>query len=332
MTKNHASGLFTWILILTMAAAQTSIASDNRSAPAIVHDSWSSGAPMPTARQGVATGVIKGKVYVVGGAANGEILAVNEIYHVGTNTWTTGAPMPTPSWVGASAVANGILYVIGGQDNNGNLLSLVQAYDPVTNAWSTKTPMPTARNSVTAAVYKNILLNQYVIYVVGGFNYNGRLAIVESYNTATDTWTEEAPLLVGKSLAAVGLLGSKIVAAGGLSNSGITGDNEGYNVAKNMWTTLTADPTPRQAGCAWAIAGQFYFAGGSASPAGDQPLSALEAYSSKTKSWMTLASIPQAVIAPGSADVGGRLYCIGGTDNAGSLGGTVYNYVQIYQP
>jgi hypothetical protein len=42
--------------------------------------------------------------------------------------------------------------------------------------------------------------------------------------------------------------------------------------------------------------------------------------------------MPQAVVGPGSASVGGRLYCFGGADNGGLFLGNVFNYVQIYQP
>lgn len=302
----------------SIAAAQT---------PEVTHNTWSSGTAMPTARQAAFVGAIGKNIYVVGGATNTEIVNVNEIYSTKTNRWTTGASKPTATWAGASAVVNGILYVIGGSDSGSDVLNTVEAYDPVANSWSTNSPMPTARNSMTAVVDKGI------VYVIGGFDFsNQRLTTVESYNPATDTWKEEAPLLVGKSGAALGLLGATIVAAGGLSNSGITGDNEAYSASKNKWTALTADPTPRQAGCAWAIAGKLYFGGGTPNGSGGNPLNLLEAYSSRTKSWTTLASMPQPVIGPGSADVGSRLYCFGGSDIGVLFAGTVYDNVQIYQP
>jgi hypothetical protein len=50
------------------------------------------------------------------------------------------------------------------------------------------------------------------------------------------------------------------------------------------------------------------------------------------KTWTTLASMPQALVGPGSASVSGRLYCFGGSDSGPLVGGTVFNNVQIYQP
>lgn len=138
---------------------------DDGSAPAIVHNTWSSGTAMPAARFGAFAGAIGKSIYVVGGGINAQYqaTAVNEIYNTKTNKWTTGAPDPTPRELGASAVVNGILYVIGGSTSASGSLNLVEAYDPASNTWTTKAPMPTARNSMPAVVDKN------VIYVIGGF-------------------------------------------------------------------------------------------------------------------------------------------------------------------
>ena len=88
-----------------------------------------------------------------------------------------------------------------------------------------------------------------------------RLNTVEKYNITTNTWTEEAPLLVGKSDPSAGLVGSTIVAADGYTTSEDTGDNEAYNIATNKWSS-EADPKPRNASCFGAISGQLYVAGG----------------------------------------------------------------------
>jgi len=296
----------------------------------IVHNSWSKGALMPTAVFGAATGAIGTKVYVVGGGTSSAVVNNNQIYNTVTNKWTTGAAMPTARFAAASAVVNGILYVIGGCDSGCatgvGAMSVVEAYDPASNTWTTKAPLPTATDSINAVVEKGI------IYVVGGYvPGGGRVPTVFSYNPATDTWATEAPLAVGKSEAALGLLGSTIVAAGGYTNSGVTGDNEGYSASTNTWKSLAADPTARQAGCVAASSGLLYFAGGAGGGTGP-PLSVNESFSATANKWTTLMSMPLAVIGPGSAEVNNLLYCFGGSNNGGLFQGTVYNNVQIYQP
>jgi influenza virus NS1A-binding protein len=177
--------------------------------------------------------------------------------------------------------------------------------------------MPYAFDSMPAVADKDI------IYVIGGNVFgSGIIANVESYNTTTDTWTEEASLPAATAWQSVGLLGAKIVAADG---DPLSGDNEGYNVKKNTWAKLAADPTARYAGCFSVIKGELYVAGGWN---GTTALSVSEAYSAKTNSWTTLASMPESNGYSGSAEVGGRLYCFGG--NPGNQ--TSDDYVQIYQP
>jgi N-acetylneuraminic acid mutarotase len=245
----------------TPTAAQTSATSDDRSEPAAVPNTWSFGAVMPTARSGVAAGVIKGKVYVVGGESSSVVLNVNEIYNPAKNTWTTGAPMPTARWFPASAVVDNILYVIGdcpsGCSTGPGATSVVEAYDPATDTWSTKSPLPTATSGAGGVAVNGI------IYVVGGVEPGPeRVATVYSYNPATDTWAREASMQVPKAGAATGALGTTIVAAGGYTNGAYVSDNEIYSVGKNSWKTAASDPTARSTPCSWGIAGQLYVAGG----------------------------------------------------------------------
>ncbi len=288
----------------------------------VLHNVWSRGAAMPTAVQGAAAGVIDGKIYVVGGATNTETVALTQIYNPATNSWSTGEAMPTARWVPAGAVVNGILYVIGGNPNGNSQTNSVEAYDPSTNKWSTKASMPTARDSIGAVVDNGI------IYVIGGYSAGARLTTVESYNPATDEWKEESPLKVGESEAALGLLGSTIVVADGLTDGGATGDTEGYDVATNVWSTLTADPHPRQAPCAAPVSGLLYSVAGT----NGSPLTVNESFNDATDKWTTLAPIPEAVVVPAGATVNNQLYCFGGSNNGAFGAGTVFSYVQIYQP
>ena len=292
----------------------------------IVHNSWSSGAVIPTAVQYPATGTIGSKIFVVGGVTNSAITGTNQVYTPAGNTWTTAAAIPTPVYGPASAVVNGLLYVIGGYTTttgNGTPTGAVQVYNATTNTWTTKASMPTARGSAAAVV------NAGMIYVIGGNGSTARLNTVEKYNPATDTWSTEAPLLTGKSEPSAGLVGTTIVAAGGFTVSSDTGDNEGYNVSTNKWSALTFDPAPRNASCFGSLLGQLYVAGGGNNGAQE---TLTESFSVGTNKWTTQASMPQAVISPGSAVSGGLLYCFGGSNTGVALSGAVYNNVQIYQP
>jgi len=185
--------------------------------------------------------------------------------------------------------------------------------------------MPTTLHDAGVAVVHNI------IYLVGGNSEpTNRANTVESYNPATNTWTEEAPLLVGKSEPSVGLVGTTIVAAGGYSASEDTGDNEGYNVSSNSWTSLATEPTGTNSSCVGSAKGSLYLAGGSNSSG--NAVDNTQSFKVSKNKWTTQASMPQAVVAPGSAVYKSVLYCFGGGSFGTQFEGSVYNNVQIYQP
>ena len=293
--------------------------SDQSQAPAVNHNTWTSGAALPTPRMGMAAGAIGQNIYVVGGYDNSSVFGINEIYNIKTNKWTTGAPDPTARAFTAYAVVNKVLYVIGGSDFS-ELLALNESYNPATNTWTTLAPMPYVQESASAVAVKD------TIYVIGGQNQSGYLNNVAVYNTVTNTWTEETPMQVAKGWLAVGLLGTSVMATDGSAGAGTYfGDNEAYNTKNNTWAEVPADSTSRQVGCYAAIKGQLYVAGGN----NGSLLTQNEAYNPKTKSWVTLAPIPNEVWgAVATTTAGGRMYCFGG----GHYQETVYNYVQIYQP
>ena len=309
---------FRMILITLVVAGFTLLASAQ--APVINHNTWTSGAAMPTPLAFSTASVLKNEIYVVGGNDGTGEAADVQIYNPATNTWGTGPSYPTGIGSASSAVAENILYVIGGTIDGVNPTNAVWAYNPKTKAWTAAAAMPTARWGSEAVVEKNI------IYVSGGqANENGQepLATVESYNPATNTWTEEAPMLVAKSQGGAGLIGTTIVFADGGNSGGPTSDNEGYDAATNTWKSLAPDPTGRSGPCGGSIGSKLYVAGG----AGGNTLT--ESFQLSKNKWTTLAPATQSTMFLASAVYKGQLYCIGGW---ASFGGPVINNVQIYQP
>jgi N-acetylneuraminic acid mutarotase len=112
---------------------------------------WASAADLPTPRFFPASGVIDGRIYVVGGAAShGSAssqeermrlrtpLSVVEVYDPASGRWTTTPDLANPrGWLSASVVA-GRLYVIGGRSSapEGGILEVdgalpgIEAYTP----------------------------------------------------------------------------------------------------------------------------------------------------------------------------------------------------------
>jgi len=126
--------------------------------PAVTHNTWTSGAPMPTAIKFPAgIGVIKGEIYVVGGNTASAVIADTQIYNPVANAWSTAAALPAATFAGASAVVKNVLYVFGGLTSGITYTNAVWAYNLKTNTWSAKAAMPTARASTAAVVEKNIV-------------------------------------------------------------------------------------------------------------------------------------------------------------------------------
>ena len=84
----------------------------------IAAGTWSTRAPMPTARSGLAVVALDNKIYAIGGEAwvdeLGGIFRTNEFYDPEGNSWTKVAPMPTPRHGFAKAVLDGKIYAVSG--------------------------------------------------------------------------------------------------------------------------------------------------------------------------------------------------------------------------
>ncbi len=98
--------------------------------------SWSSHAPMPTARWGHVVAALGGKLYAIGGwdPVSESILPTVEAYDPATDSWSKLADLRTARVGAAAVVVNNTLYVIGGLSPNGQTPD-VEVYDTGRNEW-----------------------------------------------------------------------------------------------------------------------------------------------------------------------------------------------------
>ncbi len=139
--------------------------------------SWSSVAPMLTARNHHGAALIDGKIYVVGGRIGSTFIiglsnnvSTNEVYDVAKNTWSSVLGMPTPRSGVGTAVLNGRLHVLGGEAYLNDLVGTYrthEAFDPKTNSWQRLPPMPTPRHGLAVGEIGG------KIYAVSGSNVAG---------------------------------------------------------------------------------------------------------------------------------------------------------------
>jgi N-acetylneuraminic acid mutarotase len=228
-------------------------------------DTWTTKAPMPTARWGIynGTGVVNGIIYAIGGTGSTPVpLNKNEAYDPTTNTWTPKADMPTARDELAIGVVNGILYAVGGRVSLDPLVltTTVEAYDPTTDTWTTKASMPTARAGLGVEVVNGIL------YAVGGYT-GGPFAVttVEAYDPATDTWTTKAPMPTARAGLGVSAVNGILYAVGGAVSFNphvLTSTVEAYDPTTNTWTTMAPMPTARVGLGVEVVNGVLYAIGG----------------------------------------------------------------------
>jgi N-acetylneuraminic acid mutarotase len=126
-------------------------------------ESWSTQAPMPSARSGGGAAVVNGRIYVAGGRPpRGNDFAV---YDPTTNRWEILPNLPTQrNHFGMVSVGSKI-YVIGGRAGAGfetPTIDKVEVYDVAAGSWSTATPMLKPRGGVNAIVANGF------IHVFGG--------------------------------------------------------------------------------------------------------------------------------------------------------------------
>ncbi|MFQ6113029.1 MAG: kelch repeat-containing protein [bacterium] len=277
-------------------------------------DSWTPKTDMPTARLGLATAVVNGKIYAIGGygAANLPGLSTVEEYDPATNTWTTKTDMPTGRrWLSASAV-DGKIYAIGGHVDVGEpAISTVEEYEPATNRWTIKADMPTARLALATSAVNG------KIYAIGGDTGSGGglLATVEAYDPATNTWTKKADMPTARATLFTSAVDGKIYAIGGGTpgTEGLTTVEE-YDPTTDIWTTKADMPKARLFLTGSVVNGMVYAIGGHSTEEGSyEVFRSTQEYNPVTDTWTTRAPMPSKRSGLSASAVTGKIYAFGGS-------------------
>lgn len=229
-------------------------------------NTWATLPDMPTPRWHLATAVVNGNLYAIGGANSedpqgisfGGPISTVEIYNPSLGTWTSGPSLQQARSALAAAVVNGTIYAIGGYlDVGGCAVNSSESYTPAgfggkQIGWQAIAPIPTARLFPASATVNGKL------YVIGGgltFSIGGGYCatsdpnglsgqgpitptnVVEVYDPSTDTWSSAAPSPSLRQGADAHVLNGKIYVVGG-GNQNI----EIYDPAANSWSTIAPQP------------------------------------------------------------------------------------------
>jgi N-acetylneuraminic acid mutarotase len=299
-------------------------------------NSWTSLAPLSTARGGLGVAAVDGKIYAIGGSNGNSPVSVNEEYTPYSNEWTTKSPMPTARSGFAIAVYNNLIYCIGGTVGSNQYVGNNEVYNPSTDSWQTKASMPTPRADLSACVVNG------KIYLVGGQVYSStspyyvETDVNEVYDPTNNTWSTAAPMPSAVYGYGSAVIDGKIYIVGGSKSPETAGtnsfvnSNQIYDPQTNSWSLGANLPSPATFGAAAPTEGfmappLLYFIGGFFI---NSFTNTVQVYNAGNNSWSTGASMPTARAYLSVAVLNDVLYAIGGFDGTNWLS-TVEQYTPI---
>ena len=166
------------------------------------------------------------------------------------------------------------------------------------------------------------------MWVIGGMDENDdELATVEVYNPKTNSWRPCTPMRQRRSLAVAGVVGGRLVVAGGAAESAevILSSVEAFT--GTGWTPLPPMPHPTAAATARVLNGRLYVLGGLRS----NKLQVLEMTEENGFAWTVKADLPAARWAMASVVHERKIMVMGGKMD-GQPSGTYSASVVVYDP
>ena len=278
-------------------------------APRAEEGKWTKKAEMPTGRALLATSVVDGKIYAIGGTPDGFTpLVTLEEYNPVTDKWTKKADMIEARQSLSASVVNGKIYVIGGWSGPGNFPSIVEEYDPIADKWTKKGGMLKTRSELSTGV-----VNGRIYAIGGGHGVGNAVPAVEEYDPATDTWTEKADMPKARQSFSVSTVNGKIYAIGGEVQGVPVPTVEEYDPVADKWTKKADMIKARQSLSTSVVNGKIYAIGGG-SDGGflGAILPTVEEYDPIKDTWTKKADMLTARGGFSASVVDGRIYAIGG--------------------
>ncbi len=280
---------------------------------------WTQKADMPTPLMQLATAVVNGKIYAIGGLNGGSRPTVAE-YDPQRNVWTNKADMPTPRGGIAASAVDGKIYVFGGHRVAFQPLDTVQMYDPAKDKWTRKKRMPVPMDRMTTSVVNG------QIYLIGGWDFPDDVyATVFQYNPAGDIWTRKADMPTARGGHAAVVFEEKIYVLGGgtfkeTTHGGIRYFDvvEMYDPVEDRWTRKTKMPVPNIGLGVETVNEKIYTIGGTASD-NTTRLSRIDIFTPEDNVWLAEGGtrLPIARGGLSVSKVNDKIYAFGGFSGLG---------------
>ncbi|WP_178075758.1 Kelch repeat-containing protein [Paenibacillus oralis] len=182
-------------------------------------DTWTTAPNMPTARSWAAASTVGNKIYVMGGAKNGNdsgtistALPTIECFDIEKNSWSTLKDMPFSANITSQSIGDKI-YVLGGF-NYSSTYGTIYEYDPANETWTLK-----KETSLRTAMGTAIINGK--IYLLGGSSNgpNGIMDTVEVYDPIDNSLNSFKNLTFSRVQNVAASVGNDLYVIGGTDGS-----------------------------------------------------------------------------------------------------------------
>jgi non-specific serine/threonine protein kinase len=276
-------------------------------APPAAPPAWQGRTPAPTARQEVASAVVDGRIWVVGGLTAAGASSVVEVYDPATDRWASGPDLPVALHHPAAAAYRGEVVVLGGFVAAGALYTRASARVMALRggAWVDLAPLRRPRGAAAAAAVGDALV------LAGGRDTSALIGPTEIFDGSG--WRDAEPIPTRRDHLSAVSDGRSLFAVGGrFLNPGATSAAlERFDPATGAWERLPAMSTARGGQGAALAGGRLVVAGGE-DPTG--VYAEVEAYDLTSQQWSALPPLPTPRHGLSVEAVGDRvLALVGGT-------------------
>ncbi len=275
---------------------------------------WLSHQDLSESGFGMAIASYEGTVFLIGGQRGGQISGMVSAYRVEGDQWQEKSAKPTPVTDTGAVLLGEKIYIPGGLGLDGKPVEVLEVYDPRSDQWEQAKPLPIALSGYALASFEGQL------YVFGGWDGAAYSARVFVYDPGENSWQEHQPMATPRAFGSAGVLGTKIMLAGGVNAQGPLTDMLAYYPQRETsgeaaWESRSG-PLENRAGFSLvALAESLYLAGGSSTQQeGGLPILR---YDENQDRWEIL-DLPPVPIGnqPGLAAIGNYIHVFGGVINA----------------
>lgn len=248
---------------------------------------WVNRTPVPTPRTEVATAILDGELYVIGGfESNDQPSTVVEVLNLTEDEWREVASLPTPLHHARAVALDGAVHVFGGYNAVPFQATPTHVvYDPAADSWQQAEPLPNARGGHGAAVFNDSA------YLVGGVGADGELlATVDVFHPDDGSYTQAPDLPSPRDHLGVAATETGVHAVGGREQSldSNLATHEVY-VPGHEWIEAQPMPTARGGIDAAELDGFVVVAGGEAQ---EETFGEVEAWHPRQPNWTSLPDMP----------------------------------------